>query len=350
MLLAKTSFCQKQLFINEKYLIASNNHVGNSFYLFFKENNNFHALSLISRTKRKLEFDDHIVSLQNDSLIAIRRVILRLDAKYLDEFTFENNVSFSNGRYIFYHLDEELHYIISQNQNTKVYDEQSIRKLVDYQTSQLSSSSGGIYCIKHYYENYTENKRSKPNLEIKEFLNDSLIWKFELNYIAGDEYSPLIRRNIDIKNETIAILSLSNPEFYLVNKSTSKIDTVKFAFRDSLGNIQTNYVKPTETDVITCNRKLDGYQDIVNNRFRNEKIFFLSDSLIMVTTIAPGYNKKFRNIVIFNSNISQGWTIQNEYIKLNTRDKDTEEFCRDRIALLLTNSINPVFSTTMHTT
>jgi hypothetical protein len=342
-ILAKSILCQDKVFLNDSYYITSNNHIGGTFYISFKDTSCLHALSLTSKSKHKLEFDDYVASLKDNKLKSINHIVLRIDNKDIDEFTFVNNVTFSNGQYVFYHLDKELHYFISKDEATSAYNQQVTKKLVDYQTSQLQSVSGGFYSIKNYYETIIDNRHSRPNLEIKEFINDSIIWQYQIDYVMGDEYSPLIKSSIDVNNQDIAILSLSNPEFYILNKSSLVIDTIEYLFKDSLGNIQLNYIKPSVNDVITCNRKLEGYQDIVNNRFRNEKLFFLSDSLIMVSYIVPAYKKLFRNILLMKCYGKNDWRIHKEYFKVDPRNKDIEKTCRDQLSLLLASSINPVF-------
>lgn len=342
-ILTKPVLCQDIVFSNDGYHITSNSHIGGTFYFFFKDNENLHALSLISKSKNKLEFDDYVANLKDNTLESVNRIVLWIDSKDVDSFSFANNVTFSNEKYVFYHLDEELHYFISQDKITNIYNQQITKKLVDYQTAQIPSVSGGFYSIKHYYETIIDREKKRPNLEIKEFINDSIIWQYQIDYVMGDEYTPLIRSSIDVNNQDIAILSLSNPEFYFLDKTSLQIDTIKYLYKDSLGNIQLDYNKPTINDIITCNKKLEGYQDIVDNRFRNEKLFFLSDSMIMISYIVPAYKKLFRNILIMKNYGNNDWRILKEYFKVDPRNKVIEKTCRDQLSLLLASSTNPVF-------
>jgi hypothetical protein len=308
----------------------------------FKENNNVHFLSTLKKNKHKLIFEDKVFSTLDNKVIATNKVELVTPTNEIDFSTFANNVSFINGQYIFYHLDEEIHYFIKKDNESGIYNIQTKKKLVEYQTSQLLGTNT-FYSIKHYFEDKGDANFPKPNLSIKEFYNESLIWEFNVDYMEGDEYSAFIRSNVDVYNDEIALLSLSKPEFYVLNKKSMLLDTITFAFKDSVGNVMNDYVKPSYTDVLKCNARNEGYREILNGRYRNEKIFFLSSSMILVSYIVPGYKKKFRNIALFQKDETGRWELSYEFFQINQMNDISEEICRSNFSLNLTNSLNPVF-------
>ncbi|MFN4123155.1 MAG: hypothetical protein ACK4GL_07610 [Flavobacteriales bacterium] len=339
---SKICFCQKKLFKNTDYFIISNNHVGGSFLVFFQENTNLHALSLLSRNNHKLIFEDKVFSVLDNRVIEINKIELLIPTHNVDEFTFANNVSFINNQYIFYHLDDEIHYFIKKNDVSGIYNLQTKKKIVEYQSIQFSLINT-FYSISHNFEGEEDGSFPKPNLTIKEFYNDSLVWNFSINYIEGDEYSSFVKKNIDVYHDEIALLSLSKPEFYILCKKSMLLDTITFVFKDSVGNVINEYVKPSYMDVLKCNSRNDGYLEILNGRYRNEKIFFLSNSLVLVSYIVPGYMKKFRNIALFKKNELDKWELIHEFFQVNQKGDNSEEICRSNFSLNLTNSLNPVF-------
>ena len=247
-------------------------------------------------------------------------------------------------------------------QDNKIYDnkdsyekeieESDLEKEINYQKDEDDGKFENILLFK-YYENENKNKNEikENNAELKKQINKNQINIFEDTSNFGNNKIEIIYINelISVKNieDDAKYLELFdyNPKYYI------KFKKYISGKKDSRDDLHTKFLKTIE-EMIT--KKLREYYsgnkyDILKNESIVDliKLKDLVDNKVRFTApILVNYIKdfpmKYIKIKVYSNNENDNNNISNNFIKLNTKFKDTEfyfEFCFPFLEFIITKLI-----------
>jgi len=298
-----------------------------------------HCVYLFQQKKDVNVYMDYLIDPDKLRILQSHKILVNNSENFISDY---NNLTYQNGSYIAY--DNES-YTVYNSSGNKTYRKVTEFKLSINQDASLTYSQNEFYAIKHGFTESSVkiNDIDSNNIIISKIVNKEVLWAKSIPSMIGDVYSTFVKASVDIKNNVIAVIPLGVPEVYLYIESSW--DTLSYNFLDSLGNRVAEYTLPSNDDAITCSgQNRANANTIMNTRYRNEKVFFISDKKLLVSYIVPNYGKSYRNYVVFSYNQdAKSWSEDLNYIKILQSALKKDLICIDEIPINLTVSPNPVF-------